>query len=56
MYKKVLAGLLLSLSLAPFTMAAQYQDTDIEHLNTLDYKVSPKVDLVKITSGGKCKE
>lgn len=52
MYKKILSALLLSLMIAPYTMAAQYQDSDIEHLNTSDYKMSPKVDLVKITSGG----
>ncbi|MBQ8475888.1 hypothetical protein IJ531_02385 [bacterium] len=52
MYKKIISGLLLSLIFAPYSMAAMYQDNDVEHLNTLDYKMAPKVDLVKVTSGG----
>ena len=47
MYKKILASTLLSLMITPFSLGAQYQDNDIEHMNTLDSKVSPKVDLVK---------
>ena len=52
MYKKILASLLLSLLIIPYGFAQDLQEDEIEHLNTLDYKVSPKVDLVKITSGG----
>ena len=52
MYKKILACTLLSLMITPFSLGAQYQDSDIEHMNTLDSKISPKVDLVKVTSGG----
>jgi len=51
MYKKILAGLLLSLMFIPCSLA-EIADVDVEHLNTSDYKISPKVDLVKITSGG----
>lgn len=52
MYKKIISGLLLSLMLTPFSLASTFQDNEIEHLNTVDYKASSKVDLVKITSGG----
>ncbi len=52
MYKKILSTLLLSLTLMPYGFAGVYQDNEVEHLNTLDSKISPKVDLVKITSGG----
>jgi len=51
MLRKILFLLMLSVfSLSNFCLA--YEDSDVEHLNTLDYKVSPKVDLVKITPGG----
>ena len=52
MYKKILSIGLLSFMLIPYNCALAYQDTDVEHLNTIDYKMSPKVDLVKVTSGG----
>ena len=52
MYKKIVSGFLLSLMFIPFSFASNYQETEVEHLNTTDYKISPKVDLVKITSGG----
>lgn len=52
MHKKILSALLLSSMLIPYTFAGEYQDGDVEHLNILNYKVSPKIDLVKITSGG----
>ena len=51
MYKKILSTILLSLILTPYSFAGVYQENDIEHLN-FDGKISPKVDLVKITSGG----
>ena len=52
MYKKFLSGLLLSLMFAPYSIGAQILDENVEHLNTVEYKTAPKVDLVKITSGG----
>ena len=50
--KKIVSLFLLSLMLAPYCIAGVYQQDEIEHLNQLDNKISPKVDLVKITSGG----
>ena len=52
MYKKILSGILMSLILTPYVFAGAYQDSEIEHLNNMNSKISPKVDLVKITSGG----
>ena len=48
--KKIISGILLSLLLLPYAFAGDYDD--VEHLNTYDYKMAPKVDLVKVTSGG----
>lgn len=50
--KKIISLLLLSVMLIPYGFAQKYVDNEIEHLNSTGYKISPKVDLVKITSGG----
>ena len=53
MYKKFLsATLLFSFLIFPCAFAKSYETVDVEHLNTNGYKIAPKVDLVKITSGG----
>ena len=52
MYKKVLSSVLLSLMLIPYGFAADVSDNDVEHLNSYESKMSPKIDLVKISSGG----
>ena len=50
--KKFLSLFILSSMLISCCFAGVYQENDVEHLNSSDNKISPKVDLVKITSGG----
>lgn len=49
MFKKALCISLVSLMFTPYTLAYNYIDSDIEHLQT---QKNVKIDLVKITQGG----
>jgi len=52
MYKKILSGILLSILFTFSLPVFANQDSEIEHLNILDNKIHPKVDLVKISQSG----